>query len=179
MKWFGSLMCAALFLCLWVTAVSAHTVTLTQSSPAANAVLDAAPDTVRAFFDEELLIDASTIEIFNSAGDRVDSGDGGVDLNDPDHASLIVAMPAIADGIYTVHWQVTVLDGDASAGSFNFTVGQPAPGEKPFEPERLAGDTAVQFNTLFLGGAAVFTFLLLAAFNWQKQQKLQNLRSQK
>lgn len=34
----------------------------------------------------------------------MDKRDGGVDLNDSDHASMIVNLPTLPDGVYTVHW---------------------------------------------------------------------------
>ncbi|MBK8902540.1 MAG: copper resistance protein CopC [Anaerolineaceae bacterium] len=162
-----------------VTAVSAHTVTLIESIPEEGAIVESAPDSVRAVFDEELLEAGSTIEVFASSGTQVDAGDGAVDLNDPNHASLAVAVPDLADGIYTVYWQATLLDGDVSEGTFNFTVGQAAAGERPFQPTTASEAGAAQFNYLLLGAAAVFMLLLLFLFNRRRQQALQVARPPK
>lgn len=162
-----------------VTAVSAHTVTLIQSIPAEGAVIENAPETVHATFDEELLEAGSTIEVFASSGTQVDSGDGSVDLNDPDHASLAVTVPDLADGIYTVYWQATLLDGDVSDGTFNFTVGQAAAGERPFQPTAASEESAGQFTYLLLGAAAILFLILLFLFNRRRQQALQGARPPK
>lgn len=167
-----SILSSVVLLSGWVTAVSAHTVTLIESIPAEGATVEEAPDTVRATFDEELFEEGSTIEVFASSGTQVDSGNGSVDLDDPDHASLAVDVPDLADGIYTVYWQATLLDGDASEGTFNFTVGQAAPGERPFQPTAHAKANVGNYTFLLFGTAAAFFLLLLFLFNRRKQQAI-------
>ena len=109
-----------------VTAVSpvlAHAVELLRSNPANGTVLSQSPAEIRAWFGEEMQTGASTLQVFSAAGQRVDNGDGGVDLNDPDHASLVVSLPPLPEGEYLVRWYVVLLDEDASESSFNFFVG--------------------------------------------------------
>ncbi|MEZ4864701.1 MAG: copper resistance protein CopC [Caldilineaceae bacterium] len=117
-----------LALCLSVQVVamaSAHSLTLLKSEPAAGALLKTAPTQVDLWFAEEVVSQASTLYVTNRAGDVIDVGDGGVNLDDPQHASMRVTLPApLPHDLYTVHWQIQLLDGDASAATFAFAVGE-------------------------------------------------------
>lgn len=90
-------------------------------------MLKQAPAQVTAWFSEELITGQSTLQVFDAAGRQVDKGEGGVDLNDPDHASMIVKLPALPDGAYMVRWQVVLEDGDTTDGEFTFSVGEVPP----------------------------------------------------
>ncbi len=109
-----------------VSLVSAHAVTLLRSDPANGSILAQSPTEIRAWFGEEVQTGVSTLQVFSAAGQRMDNGDGGVDLNDPDHASMVVTVPPLPDGAYLVRWYVVLLDGDASESSFNFYIGDEA-----------------------------------------------------
>ena len=106
-----------------VTAVFAHEVEILKSTPANGAVLDKSPETINIWFSEELISGESSVVVLNRQGNQVDNGDGGVDLNDPDHASMTATLPALPDGSYTVQWHAVLLDGDATDGSYAFAVG--------------------------------------------------------
>lgn len=107
-------------------AVSAHEVTFIQSDPMNGAIIAQAPAQIHAQFGEELQTGVSILQVFNADGQRVDSGNGQVDLTDPDHASLVVRLPSLPDGAYRVRWYIVLLDGDASESSFSFFVGDEA-----------------------------------------------------
>lgn len=144
----------------------AHLVELLSSFPENGAVLRQSPEVITAVFNEEMQSSASYLQVFDSASNQVNSG--GVDLNDPNHASMLVNVPTLAEGAYTVRWQVTLLDGDATTGAFNFFVGDKAAATAanfaPLANGIGAAATAVPNNTpwlvagilvsvLFLGGA--------------------------
>jgi methionine-rich copper-binding protein CopC len=101
---------------------------LVKSQPEDGAVLAQSPEQLVAWFSEELETHSSTLQVLDAAGRQVDNGDSGVDLNDPNHASLIVTLPAsLPAGEYTAHWAViSAADGDATEGEFTFSVGQAA-----------------------------------------------------
>lgn len=109
-----------------VSLVSAHAIELLRSDPANGSVLTQSPTEIRAWFGEEMQTGVSTLQVFNTVGQRIDNGDGGVDLDDPDHASMVVTLPTLPEGEYRVRWYVVLLDGDASESSFNFFVGNEA-----------------------------------------------------
>ena len=94
-----------------------------KSEPADGAALDESPAQVTAWFSEELDT-SSALKVYNLAGEQVDNGDGGVDLNDPDHASMIVTLPPLDDGVYLTQWTAVLLDGDTVNGAFTFGVGE-------------------------------------------------------
>ena len=112
-----------LLLATAVSLVSAHAVSLLRSDPANGSILNQSPAEIHAWFGEEMKTGVSTLQVFSAAGQRMDNGDGGVDLNDPDHASMVVMVPPLPDGEYLVRWYVVLLDDDASESSFNFYVG--------------------------------------------------------
>ncbi len=124
---FITLVLALIVMLVFTGTVSAHAVELIKSDPPAGAVLDVSPVQVHTWFNEEMQTKVSTLDVYNSAGVRIDQGDGGVDLNDANHASMVVTLQsALPEDTYTVRWHVVLLDGDASDGDFKFFVGQAA-----------------------------------------------------
>lgn len=109
-----------------VAPVLAHAVELLRSDPVNGSILAQSPSVIRAWFGEEMRTGESTLQVFSAAGQRIDNGDGDVDLNDPDHASMVVTLPPLPEGEYLVRWYVVLLDGDTSESSFNFFVGDEA-----------------------------------------------------
>lgn len=116
----------ALAALLWLAGGAAAHALLLKSQPEAGAALVQSPLRVIAWFSQELDTSLSTLHVVNGDGQQVDNGDGGVDLNDPDHASLVVTLPLdLPDGLYTAQWTATsVEDGDTTSGQFSFIVGQ-------------------------------------------------------
>ncbi len=110
-----------------------------HSDPAAESVVPSAPAQVQVWFTEGARGQGSSLQVMDAAGNRVDAGDGQVDLNDPDRQRMFVSLPSLPDGVYTVHWvTVSADDGDEADGTFRFGVGantvlppQPAAGPVP------------------------------------------------
>jgi methionine-rich copper-binding protein CopC len=110
-----------------VTLVAAHA-DLIRSEPAANERLAQSPARVTLWFNEELDTAKSAVQIFDVDDAQVDRGDGHVDLNDPDHASMIVTLPALPEGVYVVRWRAVTIDDDGlTEGELDFLVGDAAP----------------------------------------------------
>lgn len=147
----------------------AHLVEMVSSFPANGAVVAEAPGVITAVFNEEIQTATSTFAVFDAQGQQVDGGDGGVDLNDPEHASMQVRVPSLAEGAYTVRWQAVLLDGDATAGTFNFFVGDEAAARTarfaPVPAGSEVGGTAVSGtapnNTVWLVAGIVVTVLFI------------------
>ena len=118
-----AVLAAVLALFLTLAPAEAHAVTPTSASPADQAVLAQPPNQVYLNFPEEIGESGSTLQVLDLQGRQVDLGKGGVDLNDPNHAALVVQLPALPQGVYLVKWQVTLSDGDSSAGAYYFGVG--------------------------------------------------------
>jgi len=144
---------------LLVTLVAAHGAELLGADPAPGAVLDTPPGQVRTWFGGELNVDKSLLQVFDGDGRQVDNRDGGVDTNDSDHASMVVSLPALPDGAYTVRWYAVLGDGDPTEGLFHFTIGDVvvAPGEIVL-PAALSADDG---GGLPIGLIAVIAALLV------------------
>jgi copper transport protein len=107
---------------------SAHAL-LERSFPAAGASLPRAPHTMLLYFTEAPEPSLSTVSLLNSSGQAV----SGVSKPTPAPGSmkeLRVALPRLADGVYTVSWRtVSKVDGHVTGGSFAFGIGvQPTSG---------------------------------------------------
>jgi copper resistance protein C len=140
----SALLLLALLLAFSAGVASAHETTVVQSEPADGATVAASPSQVTAKFSEELDTQGSTMVVLDGSGRQVSDGPGKVDLDDPDHATMIATLPSpLVDGKYTVNWHAVLTDGDASDGSFTFTV--QAAGD-PATPMPTASPTAAPTN---------------------------------
>lgn len=158
---------------LLVAVALAHSV-LVKSEPESNAVLEQGPEQVITWFSQELETGLSSIQVFDAEGNQIDNGDGEVDLNDPDHASMLVSLPeSLPNGMYIVHWTaVSAADGDTTEGEFSFsmgdsgastgqaleTSGSPA-GDGPDLP---LGELIIAFGVLLLIGLGLILYPRLA-----------------
>ena len=108
------------------TTVFAHA-RYARSEPPAGGMVDSAPFVLKTWFTQELM-SQSTIAVFDENGVQVDLGDGRVDLDDPDRKLMLVSLPALPVGVYTVWWQtISSEDGDTETGSFAIGVGMTPP----------------------------------------------------
>lgn len=141
-----------------------HAVPVT-TEPAANAVLPEAPHEVVIRFSERVDPGASTLEVLDARGQRVDHGGAAVDPADPWRYRL--ALHGLSAGVYTVVWRVlSADDGHITDGAHVFAVGTAIP---PSAPARvtprgaglrpLARWLGVVGGALLLGAPAVGSWL--------------------
>lgn len=117
------LLAAVLALGLSTAAAFAH-IAFVRSEPADGARLQQSPPRIIAWFNEELDASASIMSAFDAQGTALDDDPGGVDLTDPDHASMIVALPqALKPGRYLVRWTAFGADHHSTKGEFAFEIG--------------------------------------------------------
>jgi methionine-rich copper-binding protein CopC len=153
---------------LLVAMAVAHS-SVVKSEPASGAVLNQSPQRVVAWFSQELETRLSTIQVFDAEGRQVDNGDGSVDLDDPDHASMLVSLPpSLPAGVYTVRWTVvSTVDSDLTEGEFAFGVGAgtvvPEPGSTP---------SGVSSVWLIGGSIASLGVLLLAVLGFAGRRQM-------
>lgn len=166
---YSCLLFSLLLLILPATAVLptvawAHTAALRESDPPADAHVAVAPEKVTLWFVEELLSDASHVAVYDAAGVQVDHGDGGLDLHDPDHASLVASLPpTLSTGVYTVRWQATLVDGDVTASEFRFAVGEGVLIEPlPAQSTMATGQNfmVMWIGALLIGASGLITLML-------------------
>jgi methionine-rich copper-binding protein CopC len=111
-----------------------------RSEPPAGSMVDGQPFVLKTYFTQELT-SKSTIRVVDANGAQVDLADGRVDLDDPDRKLMVVSLPALPEGVYTVEWgSVSAEDGDPESGTFAFGVGvaptsagQPAAAPEAFD----------------------------------------------
>ncbi len=146
--------------------VAAHS-GLVRSQPSDGASLESSPAQVTAWFSEELDSQTSNIRVFDAQDRQVDNGDGSVDLNDLDHLSMVVSLPPLPAGIYSVRWTAaSAEDGDATEGEFTFKVtGGNVPGEVPESP---AGISLVLVVGIIVG-AIILSVLAIIAVKGRKE----------
>ena len=116
---------ALLISTVFVTVTTAHAL-LVKSEPEDGVVLKQAPAQVVTWFSQELDTNFSVLQVFDAEDRQVDTGDGGVDLYDPDHASMLVTLAEpLPNGTYKARWTVvSAEDGDLTEGEFTFRVGE-------------------------------------------------------
>ena len=85
-------------------------------------MLSQAPVQIQLWFSERLEARFCQLSVWNAEGQRVESGDAQVDPADP--KKLSVGLPALAMGIYTVHYRVLSVDSHIVENQFSFTVGR-------------------------------------------------------
>ena len=95
-----------------------------RAEPPIEGVTAAAPARLVVWFTQGVRSAGSSLQVQDSSGNRVDQGDGQVDLNDPDRKVMWVSLQPLVDGVYMVMWQTHSADDDHDAdGSFHFGVG--------------------------------------------------------
>jgi len=92
---------------------------LEHASPAVGSTVPAAPPELALNFTEAVEPLFSAVEILDPRGGRVDTGKP---HTADDGRRLIIALPKLGPGTYTVNWHVTSVDTHKTAGRFRFTV---------------------------------------------------------
>lgn len=112
----------ALLLTLLTAAPALAHTTLIKSTPAAGAVLPAAPTTVSLTFGEAVTLPANPLQITGPGGAAWTVGKATID-----DATLTFPVTATGPaGAYTMAWQVISDDGDTLKGTVAFTLSAPA-----------------------------------------------------
>ncbi|MFJ8788434.1 copper resistance CopC/CopD family protein [Streptomyces sp. NPDC102462] len=101
---------------------SAHAA-LTGSDPAQGVVVDKAPDQVSLTFSEQVSMSSGSLRVLDPKGKRVDSGEPS-NVSGTTYSVRLVA--GLADGTYTVAYQVVSADSHPVAGAYTFSVGAPS-----------------------------------------------------
>jgi methionine-rich copper-binding protein CopC len=132
--------------------------TLVTSDPPDGGTIASTPYTLTATFAEEIDAEQSSIVVENAAGAEVARG-----ALDPDDATqMIVDLPVLGAGQYTVRWTtVTPDDQGVERGTFTFDVGTPGPTAAPSTPSGSGSDVlvALVLAAVAIGAVVAFVFL--------------------
>lgn len=94
---------------------------LKAESPAANAVITSAPQSLTLSFSEGIELNFSKIEL-RSADNKVVNA-GILQLADEDNKKIILPLTSTLDaGKYQVSWNIVSVDGHKTQGKYSFTV---------------------------------------------------------
>jgi methionine-rich copper-binding protein CopC len=102
--------------------VHAHAL-LAKSEPARKATLAHPPSEVRLWFNERLEPAFSSLRVLDATGKPVTGERAQVTKDNPKR--MILALPPLAPGTYSVHYQVLSVDGHTVEASYEFTVKEP------------------------------------------------------
>jgi copper resistance protein C len=92
---------------------------LVSSSPAANQTVTPPPTSLTLKFSESIEVRFAQVTLSDASGTAVKTGS--VTQDPGDRAILIVPLAApLADGQYTVSWQVVAADGHKTKGTYHF-----------------------------------------------------------
>lgn len=118
-RWLSTLFVALILALLLPGRALAHP-EIVRTEPAADAQLITAPKEVRIVFNEALEAAFSEIQLFNTQGQQVDYGGSALALDEP--TTLVLPLPQLTPGLYTVIWRTVGSDGHKIIGNFAFTV---------------------------------------------------------
>lgn len=97
---------------------------LVSSQPAADAILQAPPTSVRMWFSETLIPPTSTALVVDTTNHQVDLKNSHV--NENNGAEMDLSLPLLPAGTYVVVWQTqSAIDGHVARGSFLFRIARP------------------------------------------------------
>lgn len=110
----------AIMLCFFnISAVSAHAM-LVKAEPAKRASLSTAPSQVRLWFNEEIEPAFATLSVLDVNKKTVTEEKVVVDSGDP--KSIILKLPEMQPGRYTVKFRVLSVDGHVVDSEYEFTI---------------------------------------------------------
>jgi copper transport protein len=115
--------------------VFAHA-SLQEALPAPDSVLDAAPPQIQLTFGERLEKRLYFIRVYNNRGNSVTSREAEMSA---DQRQLILRLPRLADGSYTVSYKVVSADGHPVSGSYVITIGPAGKAEPSPDFQNPAG----------------------------------------
>lgn len=150
---------------LGIGAVFAHEVEPTSAQPEPGKAVAQAPQEAVLVFPEELAEQNARLAVVDNAG-KIMAETTLIDLNDANHATLRLKLPALAQGVYQVQWKIQLSDGDATEGAYHFGVGNvTVPVDAPVSAQAndAAGTAATGVSTLplVLGGVVLVLIVVI------------------
>lgn len=97
---------------------------LVKSEPAQRAVLSQPPSQLRLWFNEKLEPAFSIATVLDASGNPVTSVEAAVSKTDP--KLLVLPLPRLSKGTYTVQFQVLSIDGHTVKSGFRFDIREAA-----------------------------------------------------
>jgi copper transport protein len=146
---------AVLALFLAAPPAAAHA-TLISTDPVEGEVLPETPDVVTFTYDEPVVLSKDSIQVFDAAGESVDST-----ATSEDEVVTADLPDDLGDGTYVVAWRVVSADGHPISGSLTFSIG--APSDNVVAPDLDGRGTAGTKADLGIAQGVGYAGLLVAA----------------
>ncbi|HEY2713822.1 MAG TPA: copper resistance CopC family protein [Chthoniobacterales bacterium] len=108
-----------ILLLAWQTHAQAHAF-LDHADPKVGSTITQSPAEVKLWFTQNLEPAFSKLEVQDAQGKAVDKKDAHVDPKEK--ALLVVSLPPLRPGSYTVIWHVVSVDTHRTQGHFQFTL---------------------------------------------------------
>jgi methionine-rich copper-binding protein CopC len=93
---------------------------LDHADPAVGSRISQAPTQVKIWFTQNLEPTFSSVQVQDTRGKEVDKKDAHVDSKK--QSLLVVTLPKLPSGTYTVIWRVVSVDTHKTQGHFEFTI---------------------------------------------------------
>ncbi|HXD00784.1 MAG TPA: copper homeostasis periplasmic binding protein CopC [Verrucomicrobiae bacterium] len=93
---------------------------LDHAEPKVGSAVAKAPAEVKIWFTQELEPAFSSLQVTDAQGKEVDKKDAHLDSKDK--SLLVVSVPELPAGVYTVAWHVVSVDTHKTQGHFEFTI---------------------------------------------------------
>ncbi|HEY3763293.1 MAG TPA: copper resistance protein CopC [Verrucomicrobiae bacterium] len=93
---------------------------LDHADPKVGSTIIGSPAEVKTWFTQELEPAFSSLQVMDAQGREVDKKD--MHLDEKDKKLMIVSLPPLPAGTYTVNWQAVSVDTHHTQGYFEFTV---------------------------------------------------------
>lgn len=104
---------------MWSQWASAHAI-MVRSTPEKESSSNVIPKRVDVWFDAGVGPKYTSLAVVNSKGERVDNGDGELEMMDKSHLSA--TLKAVTPGRYGVRYRVQSEDGHIVTGKFFFEI---------------------------------------------------------
>lgn len=122
----GTTVTLAMALSLHASPVLAHAM-LTKAEPARRAALAKAPVQVRLWFNEAVEKDYAALTLLDANKQPLTDAIPQISADDP--KSIVLPLPELPPGKYTVKFRILSVDGHVVDSSYEFTVKSKAPGK--------------------------------------------------
>jgi copper resistance protein C len=93
---------------------------LDRADPKVGSIVTSSPAEVKVWFTQELEPVFSSLQVQDARGNEVDKKD--MHQDDKNKTLLIVSLPPLSPGTYTVVWHAVSVDTHRTQGHFQFTV---------------------------------------------------------
>ncbi len=153
----------------WPDDASAHAL-LARADPPINASLRESPTRITLFMTEQLQRSHSSVQVLDSAGQRLDIGE--TEFSDAVPTQMSVRVLRLDPGVYTVAWEtLSEVDGHTWTGSYVFSVlnpdgSAPAGGAFEIDLDRPGLPVAADAVVKAIGLAALVLFVGAVLVSW-------------